>query len=61
MSLATDSPGRAAGGGTGQPVPLAPTHRLLESLTGETWCRQVKFVCSAEVVKDSMERGAGEE
>ncbi len=32
----------------------------LESLTGETCCRQVKFLCCVKRVKDSKERGAGE-
>jgi len=31
----------------------------MESLTGQTCCRQVKFVCCVEGVKDSPERGAG--
>lgn len=29
----------------------------LESLFGETFCRQVKFLCCARWVKDSKERG----
>ena len=32
----------------------------LESLTGETCCRQVEFPCCVERVRDSNERGAGE-
>ncbi len=40
---------------------LAGRHRgPLESLTGETCCRQVRFLCCVQGVKDSTERGAGE-
>ena len=39
---------------------FTPPGSSLESLTGETCSRQVKFLCCIKGVKDSYERGAGE-